>query len=236
MDTEIAVYSKLGWSRKRIEQYTRHGGTLTQVAAWTRSTCPDPQTWAALTKPYIARTLARALRAQAFAPWAAKWKVRGFVQDASLFELAVVSDTNPFYAMIAFGASFEACMDLGVPCAPEVLAHAVVFDLVQKGQGKVALEVAAAALAKRGLQDVDVCNARPFDMTKHPLAKADLSKFTRVQTIELASRLGLDGVSALRECKNMRNDLVLNKDGFYVHGRDMSILRDFIESALQQYV
>jgi hypothetical protein len=177
------------------------------VAAWTASTCPDPRDWAALGKPQTQLALARALAAEPLLPWARKWKLAPLVLDASLHELRVTTSQNPFYAMVAFGASFEACLDLGAPCSPQALAHAVVVDMIARNEGRAPAARIDLELARRGLSEVDVTRCKPFGAPQ-----------------------STHGLPMLRERKCMQNDVVI-QDGCYVRKRDLSSLARFVHSS-----
>lgn len=218
------MYKMLGWSGQRIDAFKRRGGNLDMVSEWTKDTCPDEKTWKAAASPVFRNAVLRAKSAASLEPWAQKWRVRGFVESAGPYELKVTRTQNPFWPMIAYGASFEACLDLGVRASPEVLAHAVAVDMIGKGRASKA-EV-DAELRRRGVGDVDPLACRPFDMSEHPLRDVDLRRTPNSEAMRIAGPIW-GGLAAIREKKLMKNDLEL-RDGRYARKRDMSELARFV--------
>lgn len=214
---ERDVYKLLGWTGERIDQFERDGGTLEMALK-----SPDEKTRKAALNPMVGFAVRRVFAARPLVPWAEKWRMQSFLKDAGIHELHVTKTQNPFYPMIAFGASLDACLDLGVKATREMLAHAVVFDLIRQGEGSVAKAIADDALRKRGLEDIDVTECAIFDMSDHPLRDVDLNT---VSSAEAMKRAGPErgGLASIREKRCMQNDVALQY-GMYVRKRDVSPL------------
>lgn len=214
---ERDVYKMLGWTGEKIDQFEKDGGTLEKALKST-----DEKTRKALGNPMVKIAVKRVQAAKSLIPWAEKWRLMNFLKEAGPYELRVTKTQNPFYPMIAFGASMDACLDLGVVATPHVLAHAVVFDLIRRNNGSVSKAVADNELRKRGLLDIDASTCDVFDMHDHPLRDVDLETMSSAEAMKKAGPTW-GGLAAIREKRCMQNDIVLEND-VYTRKRNVSPL------------
>lgn len=219
----------LGWTGERMDAFRAEGGSLEDVGKWTEKTCPDEKTWKAMGNPLVRAALSRVSDAEKLIPWAKKWRADNFLREAGRYEMAVTTQRNPFYPMLAFNLSFDACMDLGVKTEDAALAHALAFEAVRRGGGKAPVAAVQADLKRRGLP-TDVPSLEPFDMSGHPLEREDLDLISNAEAIKIAGPMW-GGLAAIREKKHMVNDIRVQGD-FYVRKRGVSHLAKFIHSNL----
>lgn len=222
---DLEVYRLLGWTGERVDAFRAEGGSLETVAKWTEKTCPDEKTWKAMGNPMVRAAMSRVSDAEKLAPWAKKWRADNFIREAGRYEMAITTQRNPFYPMLAFNVPFEACMDLGVKVEDEVMAHALAFEAVRRGGGKASVKAVQADLARRGLP-TDVPALQPFDMSGHPLEREDLDLISNAEAMKIAGPMW-GGLAAIREKKCMVND-IQEQGEFYVRKRGVSHLAKFI--------
>jgi hypothetical protein len=217
----------MGWSPEEIDKHLLDGCTLRDAIAKT-----DPNTLKALRNKRTRYAIKRCLAAQPLVEWANKWRLESFLNEAGPYELRITKTSNPFYPLYAFNASLEACLDLGVACTEDKLAHAIAFEVVRKCGGRATKARVDEELAKRNVAHVNVVECKPFDMSSHPLRDVDLETTPPYVAMEKAGP-EWGGVAAIREKKIMRNDLVL-VDGEYSRKRNVTPLAKHIVKLMRK--
>lgn len=198
----------LGFSADAATKFETDGGTVETLMRMTKDTCPSVHMWTRLNQNRD--ELYRLKLVCSLQKWADKWKARNFLKKATTRELRWTLDENPYYPCVAYGVSFDACSDLGVPCPDDSKrAHAWVCDVIRKGNGEAYEEE-----IEQKWKGVDLLSVCPIDLTTHPLWGKDSTKTPRSELVKLA---GLDGVG---EFQRATNDLYKTPDGKYKRGKN----------------
>lgn len=210
--------SQLGYSATASACFLKKGGTYKTVLGWTAETCPTKEIWTRLGR--CRGEFVRMHRAEPLLPWAKKWKADRFIKEAGPSELLLTTARNPFYPLLAFGVSYEACVDLGIPSTPECRIYALVLDRVRKGLGdKSSVD---AEIGRMGLPSVDPLSIRPLTLPdSHALKDVD------VRTTSASEMKSRDCVYSIREKTACLNELGV-ENGSYVKKRDVTFLAQCI--------
>ena len=225
---QAAIAKAFGIKPAVAERYIEEQGGDLEAAAdilgWTAETRRFHRKYSAAEEAAIIRRAVVVARLQ---PWADKWVkpegaggasaasahggVAEFLKEASLFELDVTLAQNLTYPSLAFrGVPLQACVDLsemlGAPIPEPLLQYAVIFQEVARKRTCTRKEV-ERALMQLGLPYADPCALRPFSpeiFEGHILEHADIDA---VQLSEVIKHHPGRGFSAIRERKQMRNQL-----------------------------
>jgi len=159
--------------------------------------------------------------------WAIKWKQMKFYAEASLFELALVCDSNPFYLIGSFSTPIAACKDLRdtlkISVAPDAYKYGIVMDKLSHSVS-VKVEDVHAIFKEENLPDVDkgVHLLKPFSayvLFGHPLENVDIDD---VPCADLAQYVTHNGDIIPRRREKMYTANQLDKEGeFYVEKVDV---------------
>jgi hypothetical protein len=164
--------------------------------------------------------------------WATTHKVLPMLDEMSALELEILGQVNPYYAMYAFGVSFDACIELtqrmDIQLETNVAAHALLWHLLQSSP-KIVIEDAHAELVKRGcpvteqLEHIDVFPSRFLDT--HPLRKVDPDVESASVMKEMVSDYR-NIVSCIRERKFLANRVVALRGKYMVRNKAVQFVAE----------
>lgn len=143
--------------------------------------------------------------------WAEKWKLVRILEQASLFELETVITHNPYYLLIAFHASYQACFDLieqlHLRIDPECVMYALVVDQLRSHKS-LSLEQVSTLFQKYGMQPTrGVHEMNPFPenyLAHHELVNIDPELVASASLEKYVSHRG-ELVTKIRERRFMVN-------------------------------
>lgn len=162
------------------------------------------------------------------------------LEEASIFELEIITKRSPFYAMVAFNVSFEECLQMSrmfqLGSSNQILAYNVVLNQLKKCE-KVTLAEAQSLLNDYGILLEDMPNLAtilPYGtgvLKKHPLENVDPLQVPPAKMMHLVNN-GAELILRIRERNNLVNKLYFC-DGCYMLNIPIDAFVDFIASLME---